>query len=181
VTVVDAGSSSAPLSTRASGVTGFVATLLAFVAIARLGLNEPGVVAAFACAVLVVLSAIDIQRHVLPNRIVLPSAAIVLVAQLAFRPEDWASWVGGAFGAAALFFVARLFYPSGLGLGDVKLAFLLGGALGTDVIPALTLGTFAAAAFGIALIVSRGSSARKAAIPYGPFLSFGAIVVLLLG
>ncbi len=109
------------------------------------------------------------------------AAAIVLGAQLVFLPEHWPAWLGAALGAAALFAGARLFYPAGLGMGDVKLALLLGAVLGTAVLPALTLGTFTASVLGLVLIARGGAAARKAAIPFGPFLGFGAIVVLLFG
>ena len=121
------------------------------------------------------------DRHLLPNRIVLPAAAIVLAAQLIFFPEHWLAWLGASLGAAALFAGARLFYPAGLGMGDVKLALLLGAVLGTAVLSALTLGTFVAGVFGLVLIARGGAAARKTAIPFGPFLGFGAIVVLLFG
>jgi len=169
------------LSPMATAATAFLATLLAIAAIAEAGFGARGLIDAFACGVLVVLAAIDIDRHLLPNRIVLPAAAIVLAAQLVFFPEHWLVVLGASFGAAALFAGARLFYPAGLGMGDVKLALLLGAVLGTAVLPALTLGTFAAGVFGLVLIARGGAAARKTAIPFGPFLGFGAIVVLLFG
>jgi leader peptidase (prepilin peptidase)/N-methyltransferase len=169
------------LSPMAGAATAFLATLLAFAAIGQAGFGARGLLNAFACAVLVVLAAIDIDRHLLPNRIVLPAAAIVLGGQLLFFPEHALTSTGAALGAAGLFAAARLVYPAGLGMGDVKLALLLGALLGTAVLPALTLGTFAAGVFGLVLLARRGAAARKTAIPFGPFLGFGAIVVLLFG
>ena len=84
-------------------------------------------------------------------------------------------------GAATIFAIAHLFYPTGLGMGDVKLALLLGALLGTAVLSALTLGSLAAGVFGLILLARGGSVARKTAIPFGPFLGFGAIAVLLFG
>jgi leader peptidase (prepilin peptidase)/N-methyltransferase len=66
-------------------------------------------------------------------------------------------------------------------MGDVKLALLLGALLGTAVLSALTLGSLVAGVFGLILIARSGSAARKISIPFGPFLGFGAIVVLLFG
>jgi leader peptidase (prepilin peptidase)/N-methyltransferase len=169
------------LSPIAGAATAFLATLLAFAAIGQAGFGARGLINAFACAVLVVLAAIDIDRHLLPNRIVLPAAAIVLGGQVIFFPEHWLASIGAALGAAALFAGARLVYPAGLGMGDVKLALLLGAVLGTAVLPALTLGTFAAGVFGLVLLARGGAAARKTAIPFGPFLGFGAVVVLLFG
>ena len=65
-------------------------------------------------------------------------------------------------------------------MGDVKLALLLGFALGAAVLPALVVGTLAGGAAGIVLLVRNGSEARRRAIPFGPFLAFGAIAILLL-
>jgi leader peptidase (prepilin peptidase)/N-methyltransferase len=168
------------LGPGASAATAFGATFLALVALAHDGVGAQGLLEAFVCAVLVVLAAIDIDRRLLPNRIVLPSAAVVLATQVAFFPEHWLAWVGASLGAATFFGLAYLVYPAGLGMGDVKLALLLGAALGTQTLTALTLGSLAAAIFGLGLIARRGSSARKTGIPFGPFLAAGAIVVLLV-
>ena len=65
-------------------------------------------------------------------------------------------------------------------MGDVKLALLLGAALGTNVLGAVLVGTFAAALFGAALVFRNGAAARKHALAFGPFLAFGGLVALLL-
>jgi leader peptidase (prepilin peptidase) / N-methyltransferase len=112
---------------------------------------------------------------------VLPATAVVLAAQIALFPDRRFEWPAAALGAAAFFVVARLLSGCGIGMGDVKLALLLGAGLGTDVVPAIALGAFAAGVFGVLLLARRGASARRATIPYGPFLAAGAIVVVLLG
>ena len=169
------------LSARATGVTTFVAAVLALACLVRYDLSARGFVAAFVAVVLTFLAAIDIDRHLLPNRIVLPSAAIVLVAQVAFFPDRWLEWTLSALGAGLCFGILVLIYPVGLGMGDAKLAVLLGAALGFDVITAALLGLFAAALWGIVLLVRHGASARKRSIPLGPFLAFGAVLTLLAG
>jgi leader peptidase (prepilin peptidase) / N-methyltransferase len=166
--------------TRARPIGSLLATGLGAAALARYGFTAEGLIAAFTCGVLVVLSVIDIASHRLPNKIVLPSAAIVLVARLATEPEHWQAWLGAGLGAFAFFLVFALIYPAGLGMGDVKLALLLGFALGGAVLPALMVGTLAGAAAGIVLLARNGTQARRRAIPYGPFLAFGAIAILLL-
>jgi leader peptidase (prepilin peptidase) / N-methyltransferase len=157
-----------------------VSVALAGVVFARYGFTAAGTIAACTTAVLVVLSAIDIESHRLPNRIVLPAAVLIVLARLATAPGHWAVWIGAAIGAAAFFLVFALAYPAGLGMGDVKLALLLGAALGSAVIPALLLGTLAGAAAAVVLLVRHGTEARRRAIPFGPFLAFGAIATLLL-
>lgn len=163
------------------GVTAFGAVFAGFAAIAAHGFSAEGVIDAASCATLVVLAAIDIHRRVIPDVIVLPAAAVVLVAQLALRSDHAWEWLGACLGVGTFFFLARLLYREGLGMGDVKLGLLLGATLGIQVVPALLLGSTLAALTGVYLIIRRGSAARKMAIPYGPYLAAGAIVVALFG
>jgi leader peptidase (prepilin peptidase)/N-methyltransferase len=143
------------------------------------GLTAEAVVASFFCAVLVVLSVIDVERFVIPNRIVLPSAAIVLVAQTAIDPSP--EWLIGGLAAAAFLFLLALAYPAGMGMGDVKLALLLGFMLGRTVPVALMIGTIAALVPSVVLLARHGKAARKIKIPFGPFLALGGVVALFAG
>ncbi len=143
------------------------------------GSSGEAFVAAFFCAVLVAISAIDLSHRIVPNVIVLPAAAIVLVAQTALEPS--VEWLLGAFGAAFFLFLAALAYPEGMGMGDVKLALLLGAMLGRTV-PVGADARDARRARAVDLLLARhGSAARKMAIPFAPFLAFGAIVALFFG
>lgn len=135
--------------------------------------------ASFFAIVLVTLSAADLRYRLVPNRIVIPSAAIVLVAHTAIDPS--VEWLLGALGASAFLLVAALAYPQGLGMGDVKLALLLGAMLGLDVTVALMVGFLAALVPSLVLLVRHGSGARKMAIPLVPFLALGAVVALFGG
>jgi leader peptidase (prepilin peptidase)/N-methyltransferase len=153
---------------------------LAAAAFARFGLSGQAAVAAFVLAVLAVLAAIDLEHRILPDAIVLPATAVVLAAQIALEPGRTLEWVLAALAAAGFFLVAHLVYPAGLGMGDVKLALLLGAALGRAAGIALVLGLLAASLYSLALIVRRGLAARKHAFPLGPFLALGAAVALLL-
>jgi leader peptidase (prepilin peptidase)/N-methyltransferase len=143
------------------------------------GLTAEAVVASFFCAVLVVLSVIDVERFVIPDRIVLPSAAIVLVAQTAIDPSP--EWLIGGLAAAGFLFLVALVYPAGLGMGDVKLALLLGFMLGRTVPIALMLGAIAALVPSVVLLARHGKAARKMKIPFGPFLALGGVVALFAG
>ena len=147
----------------------------------RFGLTADAFVAAFFCSTLVVLSAIDVERRILPDKIVLPAAGIVLAAQLVLHPDQWLEWVLAPLGAAAFLFAALLAYPKGMGMGDVKLCLLLGAMLGKLVVVGLMIGMVAAIIPAVVLLVRHGSAARKMAIPFGPFLAFGAIVALFFG
>ena len=147
--------------------------------VAAFGLSGRAAVAAFFCAALVVLSAIDLEHRILPDRIVLPATGVVLVAQLALQPS--VEWPLAALGASLFLFLAVLAYPAGMGMGDVKLALLLGVALGRYVPVALMLGMLAALVPAAVLFARHGAAARKMAIPFGPFLALGGVVALFAG
>jgi leader peptidase (prepilin peptidase) / N-methyltransferase len=147
----------------------------------RFGFSGRAFVAAYFCAALVVLSAIDAERRILPDLIVLPSWALVLGAQIALEPGKTLEWVAASLGASLFLFLALVAYPRGMGMGDVKLALLLGAALGKAVAVGMMVGMLAALAFSTVLFVRHGLAARKMAIPFGPFLAFGAIVALFVG
>jgi leader peptidase (prepilin peptidase)/N-methyltransferase len=163
----------------ARGATYALAAFLALLGVIRYGVHAETVVVAYVIAVLVIISRHDLERHVIPNRIVVPSWIAVLLAQLAIYPDRWAEWILGSLGAGLFFLVVLLAYPAGLGMGDVKLALFIGAALGWSVIAALFLGTLAAGVVSAGLLVAHGAAARKRAIPLGPFLAAGAVVVLL--
>ncbi len=147
--------------------------------IAAFGASADTVVAAGFCVVLVVLAAIDVDHRIIPNRIVLPAAVVALVAQTALHPSP--EWVLGAVGASGFLLAAALAYPKGMGMGDVKLALLLGAVLGRSVTLALMIGCIAGLVPAAALAARHGSKARKMAIPFAPFLAFGAVVALFFG
>ena len=153
--------------------------LLAAACVWKFGLHPEALVAAFFCLALVTVSATDLEHHLIPNRIVLPAAAVVLVAQTAVKPSP--EWAIAAAGAAAFLLAAALAYPAGMGMGDVKLALLLGAMLGRTVPIALLLGMVAALVPGIVLLARHGSRARKMGVPLGPFLALGAVVALFAG
>jgi leader peptidase (prepilin peptidase) / N-methyltransferase len=159
----------------------FPAAVLAVVTLVQLGLSVRGVVGAGFVATLVVLGAIDLRHRLIPNRIVLPAAAAVLLLQVSFYPEHALEWVAASLGAGLFLFIPAALFPAGIGMGDVKLAMLLGAMLGDDVIPALVLGFLSLWPVAIYLFATQGWAARKQTLPLGPSLAFGGIVVLLLG
>jgi leader peptidase (prepilin peptidase) / N-methyltransferase len=143
------------------------------------GLTLHAAIAALFCAVLVAVSAIDLEHRIIPNRIVLPATVVVLVANTArdLSPE----WTIAALGASGFLLAAALAYPAGMGMGDVKLALLMGAALGKTVPVALMGGMLAAMIPGLFLFARHGSKARKMGIPFGPFLAIGSVVALFWG
>jgi len=143
------------------------------------GLSGEAAVAALFCCVLVAVSVTDLERRIIPNRIVLPAAAVVLVAQTALSPSI--EWAVAAIGAAAFLLAAGLAYGGGMGMGDVKLALLLGAALGRVTPVALMVAMVAALLPAMVILVRHGRAGRKMAIPFGPFLAIGAVVALFAG
>src|SRR5919197_5112213 len=153
--------------------------LLVAACVWKFGLTVHAAVAAFFCVVLVALSAIDLEHRIVPNRIVLPATVVVLAVQTArtLSPE----WAIAGLAASAFLFAAALAYPAGMGMGDVKLALLMGAALGRTVGVALMVGMLAAMVPGLILIARHGARARKMGIPFGPFLALGSVIALFWG
>jgi leader peptidase (prepilin peptidase)/N-methyltransferase len=157
-----------------------VAVPLVGLVFVRFGASGRSLVGAFFVASLAVLSAIDIAERRLPNRIVLPSAAAVLAAQTTLFPDRALEWTLAAVGASLFLLVPLLVHPAAIGMGDVKLALLLGAALGSAVITAFVLAFVAAAVYAIVLLARHGLVARRRTLALGPFLAFGGIAALLL-
>jgi leader peptidase (prepilin peptidase) / N-methyltransferase len=145
----------------------------------RFGLSAEAAVASAFCCALVAVSAIDLAHRIVPNRIVVPGAVLVLVAQTAIHPSP--EWAIGAVGAAGFLLAAALAYPGGMGMGDVKLALMLGAMLGRTTPVGMLVGMFAALVPSVVLLARHGSAARKMGLPFAPFLAFGAVVALFAG
>lgn len=143
------------------------------------GWSGKSFVAALFCSALVVVSATDLSHRIVPNVVVLPAAALVLVAMTVLDPSP--AWALGAFGASLFLFLAALAYPQGMGMGDVKLALLLGAMLGRTVPVALMVGMLAALVPSFVLLARHGAAARKMGIPFAPFLALGGLVALFFG
>jgi leader peptidase (prepilin peptidase)/N-methyltransferase len=135
--------------------------------------------ASFFVAVLVTLAAADVRYRLVPNRIVLPAAVVCLIGMTLLQPS--VEWLVAAAAASAFLLASALVYPKGMGMGDVKLALLLGAMLGRTVAVALMLGFLVALLPSVVLFARYGSRARGMAIPLVPFLAFGAVVALFAG
>ena len=143
------------------------------------GVTLDALVAAFFCAVLVVVSATDLAHRIIPNRVVVPATVVVLVAQTALHPSP--EWAIAALGASAFLFAAAVAYPAGMGMGDVKLALLMGAMLGRTVPVAMMIGMVVALVPSVVLLARHGGAARKMGIPFGPFLALGSVLALFWG
>jgi leader peptidase (prepilin peptidase)/N-methyltransferase len=155
------------------------AAALAVACFAVFGFTVEAAVDAAACLVLVAVTVTDLERRIVPNRIIVPALAVALVVQTVRDPSI--EWVLGALGAGGFYFVAALVYPAGMGMGDVKLAAFLGAWLGRDAVVAIVLGSLLACVPAIVLLLVKGSKARKIGLPFAPFLAAGGVLALFWG
>jgi leader peptidase (prepilin peptidase)/N-methyltransferase len=132
-------------------------------------------------AMLAAITLTDIERRIIPNSILLAGAIAALLLVVATDPSSLPERSVAALAAGGLLLVIGLAYPGGMGMGDVKLAGVMGLFLGASVAPALLVGVLSGAVVGLGVMVSRGSGARKLAVPFGPFLALGGVVALLAG
>lgn len=131
-------------------------------------------------SVLLAIALIDLRHMIIPNTIVLPSAAVLLAASIALDPARWWHYVLAGVGAGAFLLAVALVRPGGMGMGDVKLALMMGCALAGGVVVALFSAFLFGGVAGVALMAS-GRRSRKDAIPFGPFLAAGGIMAGLVG
>lgn len=154
----------------------FVGLLLAFEDDAA----EIALGAAFV-ATLATITLTDLEHRLIPNRVLIVSAAVGVAIVIAGAPDEIVERAIAAGAAFSLLFVVAFLYPRGMGMGDVKLAAVMGLYLGRAVAPALLIGFAAGALYGGILIARHGAEARKRAVPFGPFLALGGLVALFAG
>jgi leader peptidase (prepilin peptidase)/N-methyltransferase len=123
----------------------------------------------------------DLDRRLIPNRILLVAAILGVGIAAVWAPGSLPERLLAAAAAGGGLFLVALAYPRGMGLGDVKLAAVMGLFLGRNVAPAILVALLAGSAVGLYLIAREGPAARKRAIPFGPFLALGGVVGLLAG
>ncbi len=136
-------------------------------------------VGAAGCVVLVVVTVTDLERRIVPNRIIVPALVAALVARTALDPS--ARWALAALAAGGILLLVAVVYPAGMGMGDVKLTAFLGAWLGWQALTALLLGLLASFPAALAILVLRGRSGRKVGLPFAPFLALGGVIALLAG
>jgi leader peptidase (prepilin peptidase)/N-methyltransferase len=132
-------------------------------------------------ATLAAITLTDLERRVIPNAILAVSAVAAIGIAVAMDPSSLPERAIAAAGAGGFLLLAAVAYPKGMGMGDVKLAAVIGLYLGRAVAPAMLIALAAGALVGVALMLRDGAEARKRAVPFGPFLALGAVVGLLAG
>ena len=160
------------------GAAMFVAAVASFV---HFGFTGHALLGAIFCPTLILLAAIDMQHRLLPNMIVLPASLAVGLIVAASAPGDFVPHLLAGLALGGFFFAFAAFLPGSLGMGDAKLGFLLGLALGVKTLGATMIAFAALLVAALFVLAARGVSARKDAIPFGPFLALGGIVAFFLG
>ncbi len=157
-----------------TGVALFAASFASF------GLSGKALLGAVFCPTLVLLAAIDAKHKLLPNAIILPASLAVGLIVAVSTPDAflWHLAAGAALGG--FFFLFGTIFAGSLGMGDAKLGFLIGLALGAQTFGAALIAFAGLLVAALYILATRGVSARKEAIPFGPFLALGGIVAFLL-
>jgi leader peptidase (prepilin peptidase) / N-methyltransferase len=132
-------------------------------------------------ATLLAITLTDLERRVIPNKILLVAAVLGVLIAAVGDPGTLPERAIAAAAAGGVLFLVVLAYPKGMGLGDVKLTAVMGLYLGRNVAPAVLVALLVGSIVGLAMIARHGAAARKQAIPFGPFLALGGVVGLLAG
>ena len=132
-------------------------------------------------AMLAAITLTDLERKVIPNAILLVGAVAAVAIVTATDAGSLGERAIAAVGAGGFLLAFALIFPAGMGMGDVKLAAVMGLYLGASVIPAMVVGILTGALVGMGIMVARGPEARKQAVPFGVFLALGGVVGLLAG
>ena len=131
---------------------------------------------------LVPITVIDLDHQIIPNKLTILGAVLAPVILALTRPEDIPEHVIAAFAASGFLLLAIMIRPGGMGLGDVKLTFVLGLFLGRDVLVALFVAFLAGSVIGGVIMARVGvAKGRKTKVPFGPFLALGGLVALYAG
>lgn len=160
-----------------------IATAAALVigSFADFGLQGRALLGAVFCPALVLLAAIDWKHKLLPNEIILASSLAVGLIVAASAPGDFLTHLAAGAALGGFFFLFGAIFAGSLGMGDAKLGFLIGLALGSKTLGATLIAFAGLLVAALYILATRGASARKDAIPFGPFLALGGIVAFFLG
>jgi leader peptidase (prepilin peptidase)/N-methyltransferase len=172
----------APISPRYPIVEATTAALYAAVVAARW--DDPSGIALgiVLVTVLVPVAIIDFEHRIIPNRITGPAVVLALAIGLALDMDFVAEQLIAGAAAGGFFLLAVLAYPRGMGMGDVKLAGVLGLYLGRGVGLAVLLGLVTGVLVGAVIIARVGAKeGRKTKVPFGPFLALGGLVAIFAG
>ena len=171
-----------PISVRYPLVEAGTAALVGAVALVHAGDAARLALGVVLVLLLVPMALVDLDHRIIPNRLTGPAAVLATVIGTALDPGGELGRLLAGLGAGGFFLLAALASPGGMGMGDVKLAGVLGLFLGPPVAVAVLVALVAGVVAGVAIVAARGVAAgRKTAVPFGPFLALGGVVALLAG
>jgi leader peptidase (prepilin peptidase)/N-methyltransferase len=174
-------SCSAPISPRYPLVEALTAVLCVGAVLAHQSAAE---IALSIALILIVVPAalIDLEHRIIPNKLTALGAILAIVIGLALDPAGEPERLIAGAAAGGFLLLAALAYPGGMGMGDVKLAAVIGLFLGRAVAPAILVALIAGVLVGALIIAQKGArEGRKTKVPFGPFLAFGAVVGVFVG
>ena len=170
-----------PVSWRYPFVEGVTALLLVGVVLAKGADRDVWLGLAFVL-LLVPVTLIDLDHRIIPNKLMLIGFVVSIALVLATKPDDLVEHLIAGAAAGGFLLLAALAYPAGMGMGDVKLAGVMGLFLGRAVGPAMFVALIAGSVIGALIIMRKGAKeGRRTAIPFGPYLALGGLVCLLAG
>ena len=169
------------ISERYPLVEAMTAVLLAAVVLTQ-GADRDAWLGIALVLILVPVIFIDLDHRIIPNPIMLIGAVAALALVLLTRRDDLVEHLIAGAAAGGFLLLAALAYPSGMGMGDVKLAGVMGLFLGRDVGPAMFVALLAGSLVGAAIMRRKGiAEGRKTGVPFGPFLALGGLFGLFAG
>lgn len=171
-----------PISARYPLVEAGTALLLAAVAAVHVQDTTQLVLGAVLVLFLVPMALIDLDHRIIPNKLTAPAAVAAVALGFALDPAGEPERLIAGVAAGGVFLLAALARPGGMGMGDVKLAGVLGLFLGGTVAVALMAALVLGTVVGAVVIARVGAEAgRKTAVPFGPFLALGGVIAILVG
>jgi len=169
------------ISARYPVVEATTAALLVAVVLAKGADRDAWLGLAFVL-LLVPVTLIDLDHRIIPNKLMLLGTAVSLAILALTDPGSIPEHLIAAAAAGGFLLIAAVAYPAGMGMGDVKLAAVMGLFLGRNVGAAMLVALVAGSVVGAAIIARKGAAeGRKTAIPFGPYLAFGGLVGLFAG
>lgn len=165
-------------NTRAAVVAASAALIIG--GFVKFGFSGQALLGAVLCPTLVLLAAIDFRHKLLPNMIILPASLAIGLIIAASTPGDFLSHLAAGAALGGFFFLFGTIFAGSFGMGDAKLGFMLGLALGAKTLGAMLIAFAGLLVAALYVLASRGMSARKDALPFGPFLALGGILAYFL-
>jgi leader peptidase (prepilin peptidase)/N-methyltransferase len=171
----------APISWRYPAIE-FLTGLLCALVVLEYGADADVWAPLLLVLLLIPITLIDLEHHIIPNVLSAIGAVGAIVLCLVFDSDSLVENLIAGVAAGGFFLLAAIVYPAGMGMGDVKLAGVLGLFLGRAVAPAIFIALISGVIIGGVIIARYGAAeGRKKGIPFGPWLSFGGVIALFFG